>query len=250
MRVNTILLLIAINLLPVHAEEKGKKYQVPDIPIYNEWKNVILYHADFTSSNLKLGDHVEAGEKIGSVQSEPKTFSNRFNNEILKSQQDYKQQDYKNAIDILKRAIVEESRNPFVLNNYARACYWEHKEESYRTYKKLIQMLDSTYDEPGTHVSIDLWFREAYWKLGTLYMDNSEYDKAYFEISRSIAAMQDLKGEFIYCQALSFLTECAYMMQDEELARYLADRTLFYDPKNTYVREYIDELNKTKKRKK
>ena len=80
-----------------------------------------------------------------------------------------------------------------------------------------------------------MWFREAYWKLGTLYMDNKMWDKAYFEIYRFILSAQNAKGSPVYCQALEYLTECAYMLNDYNLTQYLAERTLHYDPYNLYV---------------
>jgi len=142
---------------------------------------------------------------------------------------------------------LEEPGNFFVLNYYARACYWEKKEESYRVYKSLVNMLDSINQGTGSEIPVDLWFREAYWKLGTLYMDNSLFEQAYYEISRSLICMQNMKGEPIYCQALEYLTECAYMLKEDELVRHLANRTLFYDPGNVYVSEIIKKLDNSVK---
>ena len=139
--------------------------------------------------------------------------------------------------------MLEEPGNFFILNSYARACYWEEKEESFKAYKTLVDMLDSVYQGTESKIPVDLWFREAYWKLGTLYMDNSLFEQAYYEISRSLICMQDIKGEPIYCQALEYLTECAFMFKEDELARHLAKRTLFYDPGNAYVTEIIKKLD-------
>ena len=221
----------------------SSQYVVPDIPVMNEWQNVNLIHVDFTNFNRNVGDSIFRGEKIGEIQAEPESYSDHFDKEIKQSAEYYKLKKYNKAIEILKKPILEEPGNFFVLNYYARACYWEKKEESYRVYKSLVNMLDSINQGTGSEIPVDLWFREAYWKLGTLYMDNSLFEQAYYEISRSLICMQNMKGEPIYCQALEYLTECAYMLKEDELVRHLANRTLFYDPGNVYVSEIIKKLD-------
>ena len=238
-----ILLITTLSWIAGIGQLNSSQYQVPDIPVMNEWQNVNLIHVDFTNFNRNVGDSIFRGEKIGEIQAEPESYSNHFDKEIKQSSEFYKLKNYKKAIEILKKPILEEPDNFFVLNCYARACYWEKKEESYKVYKSLINMLDSVYQGTESKIPVDLWFREAYWKLGTLYMDNSLFEQAYYEISRSLICMQDIKGEPIYCQALEYLTECAYMLKEDELARHLAKRTLFYDPGNAYVTEIIKKLD-------
>lgn len=70
------------------------------------------------------------------------------------------------------------------------------------------------------------------------------FDKAYIEISRSLASIQDMKNTNAYSQGLQYLTECAYEMYQDELARYLAKRTLIYDSKNEYARGVIKSTKK------
>jgi len=241
------LLLMTLCWFSGNGQVKETGYLVPDIPVINEWKHVNLIHVDYTKFKKTVGDSVYQGEQIGEIQAEPKMYSDRFDPEIKQSKEYFQLKDYPKAIEILKRALVEEPGNFFVLNNYARACYWENKEESYRVYNILVNMLDSVYEISENNIPVDLWFREAYWKLGTLYMDNSLFDQAYNEISRSMICMQDMKGEPIYCQALEYLTECAYMLKEDVLARYLANRTLFYDPRNVFVADVLKKLDKEAK---
>jgi len=241
------LLLMTLCWFSGNGQVKETGYLEPDIPVINEWKNVNLIHVDYTNFKKTVGDSVYRGEQIGEIQAEPESCSDRFDPEIKQSKEYYRLKDYPKAIEILKRALVEEPGNFFVLNNYARACYWENKKESYRVYNILVNMLDSVYEISENNIPVDLWFREAYWKLGTLYMDNSLFDQAYNEISRSMICMQDLKGEPIYCQALEYLTECAYMLKEDILARYLANRTLFYDPRNVFVADVLKKLDKEAK---
>jgi len=238
-------LLLAFTFLTVNCQEN--KYLVEDIPIMNEWHDVNFYHVTYTNLKKNLGDTIHAGEQIGEIQKEPESFSDYYNEEVKQSISFYNQKEYQKAIDVLKIALEREPDNLFVLNNYARACYWINKDESYRVYQKIVNSLDSIYKEPDHMVSVDMWFRETYWKLGTLHMDYAKYDKAYYEISRSLASMQDMKGEYIYCQALEYLTECAFMMKEVELTRHLANRTLYYDPKNEYVTKILKQIRKTQK---
>ena len=241
------LLLMTLCWFSGNGQVKETGYLVPDIPVINEWKHVNLIHVDYTKFKKTVGDSVYQGEQIGEIQAEPKMYSDRFDPEIKQSKEYFQLKDYPKAIEILKRALVEEPGNFFVLNNYARACYWENKKESYRVYNILVNMLDSVYEISENNIPVDLWFREAYWKLGTLYMDNSLFDQAYNEISRSMICMQDMKGEPVYCQALEYLTECAYMLKEDILARYLANRTLFYDPRNVFVADVLKKLDKEAK---
>ena len=242
-----ILIFMILCWFSSNSQVKETGYLVPDIPVMNEWKNVNFIHIDNTKFIKTEGDSVYQGEQIGEIQAEPESCSDRFDPEIKQSKEYYQFKEYPKAIEILKKALVEEPGNLFILNNYARASYWENKEESYKVYKRLVNMLDSIYEISENSIPVDLWFREAYWKLGTLYMDNSLFDQAYFEISRSMICMQDMKGEPIYCQALEYLTECAYMMKEDVLARYLANRTLFYDSGNVFVAEVLKKLDKETK---
>jgi len=244
MKRNLILLIVTFNFLTANCQEK--KYVVPDIPLMNEWHDVDLYHVSYANSKISLGDTIHAGDTIGEIQKDPESFSDYYDAEIKQSIYYYNQKEYQKAIDILKIPLEKEPANLFVLNNYARACYWINSEESYKVYQKIVNSLDSTYKNIGHKVPIDLWFGEAYWKLGTLHLDYSKFDKAYYEISRSMVAMQDLKGESIYCQALEYLTECAYMMKDEGLTRHLANRTLYYDPKNEYATTILQQMKRQK----
>lgn len=230
--------------LSVKGEGANEKYLVPDIPIMNEWIDVNFVHIDFDAREFKIGDLIKRGDLMGHISKYPDTLSLMFDKELKQSMAFYNQQDFGKASDILKEVLTVETNNLFILNAYARACYWNDREESFRVYKLLVNKLDSTYQTPDNKVVVDLWFREAYWKLGTLYMDHRQFDKAYIEISRSLASIQDMKNTNAYSQGLQYLTECAYEMYQDELARYLAKRTLIYDSKNEYAREVIKNTKK------
>jgi len=216
-------------------------YVNPDVPLANEWKKV-RYINIIPTTTIQAGVQIKAGDIIGDIASRPVILSVQFDTEIKKSSDYYNKKEYQKAIEVLKNAIIKEPNNLFILETYARACYWIDSKESFRVYKILVEKIDSKNYSPGFDIALDYWFFESYWKLGTLYMDFKQYDKAYYEISRSLQCMNYAKGQYIYCQALEYLTECAYMMEDDDLARYFAKRTLFYDPKNEYVKDILQKL--------
>ncbi len=214
----------------------------PDVPLMDSWDMI-----DFVHVNIKLpkeAESIQVGEKIGEITPYPSILSTRFDNEIQQSFEYYRKGDNSNARQILEKPIVSEPNNTFILNAYARACYNIDKSTSIIVYSKLINYLDSIYKKPDSKIVVDMWFREAYWKLGTLYMDNKNWEKAKFEISRFLLSIQEMKSEYIYIQALEYLTECAFNQYDDKLALYLANRTLSYDPENNYAKEIIKEIKK------
>lgn len=240
MKIKLLLLLSFLGVLAVNCQTAKFQHKNPDIPLLNSWGNINIHHAHLT----KVTGDVKAGDKIGYIQPFPDTLSLYFDNDLRLSMQFYKTGDYKKARAALIKAVQEDPDNFFVLENYARACYKIDTIESFKIYKKLVSNLDSTLYDPNYEFTVDLWHREAYWKLGTLYMDHYLWDKAYYEISRYLLTIQDQKGKFPYSQALEYLTECAFNLYDDDLTRYLANRTLYYDPKNEYVKELLQKIKK------
>jgi hypothetical protein len=217
-------------------------YLNPDIPLSNSITSFDFIHV----VNLSKQDtaDVKIGEKIGSIEKHPDKLSKKFEKEIRLSMNSYEKNDFNNAKIVLKKAAVIENQNPFILNAYARACYHVDKPTSFIMYKNLIAHLDSTYRNADSTMVVDIWFREAYWKLGTLYMDRNEWKKAYYEISRFALAIQELKGQKIYTQALEYLTECAFNLREDKLTNYLANRVLSYDKQNEYAQNVLNESKK------
>jgi tetratricopeptide (TPR) repeat protein len=243
-----LILFTILTVFSVKGKNAIDKFLVPDIPIMNEWINVNFIHIDFNGIDLKVGDKIVPGSLMGQISNYPDTLSLKYDSEIHQSIDYYSQREFVKASNVLKPALEFEPDNYFVLNYYARACYWTDRDESFRVYQILINKLDSTYKTSDNKVIVDLWFREAYWKLGTLYMDHNQYDKAYREISRSQASIQDMKGTTAYSQGLQYLTECAYEMFQDDLANYLAQRTLIYDRKNEYAKDVIKKIKKQGKK--
>ncbi len=185
---------------------------------------------------------VQMGAVVGEISELPKVLSYSFDLAIKESQDFYKDGDFTRAARVLNEAVELEPTNSFVLEPHARALYQAKnaKGQSFRVYKRLVSLLDSLNKSNPEFVAIDMWFREAYWKLGTLYMDQGEWNKAQFEINRFLMSIQELKGSVIYNQGLKYLTECYFEMSNVELYTHFANRTLLYDPENKYAKKIFN----------
>ena len=216
------------------------KYENPDIPLVDSF--TAFRFLNVIGDPTKDSAIVSIGEDIGKVAPYPEKLSDKYDEKIRLSEKYYQIGDYYHAKSVLDEPLKHEPNNPFILDTYARAAYNFDKNESFRVYKILISNLDKEYNSSKTRPAISMWFREAYWKLGTLYMDNSKWDDAYYEISRFMGSIQEQIGSPIYIQALEYLTECAYMQYNDELAKYLGGRVLKYDPTNEYVNNILKKI--------
>lgn len=232
-----LLVLLTYNISTVKAQNI---YRNPDIPLADKFKGFLFINV--INSTLKDGANVNMGDFIGKVAPYPEKFSEKHDYKIRLSQNYYRAGYFKNAKEMLNEALQKEPDNPFILDTYARAAYNFDKNESFRAYKIMISNLDKKYKSSETHPVISMWFKAAYWKLGTLYMDNSNWKEAYFEISRFMGSIQEQKGSQVYIQALEYLTECAYMQYNDELAKYLGKRVLEYDVNNEYVKNILKKI--------
>ena len=93
---------------------------------------------------------------------------------------------------------------------------------------------------------VDVWFTEAYWKLGTLYLDHGRWADAVRSISQFLAATSrtEYAGTPLYEEILGYLTESFYQLGDAKLCRHYGQLTLKHFPKNQYVRPYLAQLPK------
>lgn len=214
----------------------------PDVLISSDIRNIDFFHTT-TMIDSSRAD-IEMGESIGKIAAFPASLSQSFDLEIKQSQQLYLEGDYERAYKVIEKAVQEEGSNPFILETYARALYKidNKKRKSYQIYNTLIANLDSINGNSISTLTVDMWFREAYWKLGTLHMDNGEWEKAQYEINRFIMSIQEVKGSFVYNQALGYLTECYFELGNKELCKHFGRRTLYYDPENQYVLSYLKNI--------
>jgi tetratricopeptide (TPR) repeat protein len=163
--------------------------------------------------------HLEGGQFMGRVQEAPSRFSDKHDDSIKKAEELYSEKRFHEAAQMLYSALQDEPENLFILNELARTLFWikEKRPESLDLYKKLISLLDAPSEDKDNTIVIDMWFSEAYWKLGCLYLDRKEYEKAIFEITRGMFAVACIRTqrptyEQVYEQQLSYLCEAYYFL--------------------------------------
>lgn len=229
---------------------------------------------------LKIKENVKPYDFFGYMEKMPDVLSKKYNFIIKKSVKLYNEEKYEQAAKILEVAVKNEPDNPFILNFYAKALYWFDNESSYKYYNKLIEILDN--QETGEkyfkiknrdkdlleikneklrdeikeisieiakiskeNILVDYWFTESYWKLGTLYLDRSDYLRGIYEITRSMVTKKD-DYKLLKEQAYSYLCESFCFLEKPELAKYCADQVFKINPDNKYVLKFLDMLKDKK----
>jgi tetratricopeptide (TPR) repeat protein len=151
-------------------------------------------------------------------------------------------------VAVLEPAYRDEPSNPFVLEAYGRALYYQRERaRAFSVYRRLVDLLDAEWNSgDATTVTIDVWFADSYWKVGTLHIDRAEWERAAFEISRALAVgfMWERLAED---QALSYLVRAYHEMGRRDIARYYAERALERNPRNPLARRYLDPLSRDSK---
>jgi hypothetical protein len=110
-----------------------------------------------------------------------------------------------------------------------------------------VLALDLQIPAEDTIIRVDIYFAEAYSKLGALYLDYEQYDSAAFELTRALVAQLSYgrrgSPEFVSHQ-LSYLTEAYTELGLIQVARWFAGATLHIDPLNQYVLPYLERLGR------
>lgn len=201
---------------------------------------VALAHAAATEPDA--GAIVSAGRAVGGFEPPPAVVSARHQARVESANRLYDARDYAGALAAIEPAYLDERGNPFLIETYARVLYrMGERAQSFVVYRQLVDLLDAQWRGAADSVTVDLWFVDAYWKAGTLHMDRREWERAAFEISRALVgglAWEPLAED----QALSYLTKAYFELGRHEEARYYAQRALGRNPRNTYVRQYLDRL--------
>ena len=149
---------------------------------------------------------------------------------------------------MLEEAVLQEPDNPFIIYQQARCLYRNEatKPRAYQLYQRLVKQLDTAVPPGPADLNADAWFVEAYWKLGTLYMDHAQWSKAIFSISQFllVAPREQYAGTLLHEQILNYLTEAFSRLSDAKMCRHFGQLTLKDFPKNQYVRPYLARLPK------
>jgi tetratricopeptide (TPR) repeat protein len=188
------------------------------------------------------GERVIPGRTIGHRIAEPAIRSPRFESELRRSEALYARRAYREAAAELEHAAAASPFDPFVVDALARALYWidEERPKAFEHYLRLAQVLDAFgASRRPEHVYLNAWFSEAYWKLGTLYLDRAEYASAICWIARSRFAdgrmTKGRGGE----ESAGFLAEAYFALGRADRADAYAREALRLNPANTYVLPYM-----------
>ncbi len=206
-------------------------------------KNVVAINFFHITSKVTKED-IKEGEKIGSIQKLPEFYSKVYHNQILESQALYEQGEFEKAANKLKVAYKYEPSNFFIAENYARALYKVDgkRSKSFEVYKKLVNQLDLQHNEQSNELTIDMWHREVYWKLATLYLDIQDYESAIKLLIKFQLSITSFIGKPIYTQVLEYMTECTFYLNEFEISKKYAQNTLKYDSENSYIKELLKKM--------
>jgi tetratricopeptide (TPR) repeat protein len=212
------------------------------------WADCFAEMQGIVFGNLERADAdaaVATGERIGNAVVPPEVRSKLHESELRRSESLYRDRRYPEAAEVLRPAIESKAYDAFVLHAYARALYWipERRDESFRAYRDLVGALDAFgRTHASTHVYVDVWFHEAYWKLGTLQLDRGDHHAAICEIGRSLLGRSEAAEAAnapYFEQALGYLAEAYAGLGRSEPADHFAREVLRRNPANTSVRPYL-----------
>ncbi|MET4105420.1 hypothetical protein [Hymenobacter sp. UYP22] len=204
-----------------------------------------LLHVEFDST--LFNKQVEVGQVIGHTTGQPLIRSVRYGLQLLKSEELYADGSYSEAATVLEEAFAKEPTNPFILNQLARSLYRTDKTKprAYTLYQQLVQQLASVVPAHDSILTADAQFSEAYWKLGTLYMDNQQWPEALLSISQFLVATPEetYAGTPLHEQVLNYQTECLYELKEVTLCRQFGKQAMQLFPSNRYVQPYLAKLS-------
>lgn len=190
-----------------------------------------------------VGDSVRRGIPLGTVQAYPSPLSKRHQRAIDSARVLYNARDYDGAAALLVPAYTDERDNPFIANEYARTLFRidSRRNESFEVYRRLVDQLDRQHGTSDRVVAVDAWFSEANWKLGNLYLDREQWDKAAFEIVRFLLTRADPQEPALE-QAYTYLAEAFAHLGSNDLARWSAEQALRLNPRSTEALSYLYQI--------
>src|SRR6266576_1031770 len=97
----------------------------------------------------------------------------------------------------------------------------------------VIDTFPTVQSPPPNGLVVDLWFVDAYWKLGMLYLDTGQYRDALIQFATVALAPQP--DSRIVAQLRAYLAETYFYLGEKSAAQWYVDRTLELDPANKYV---------------
>lgn len=249
MRSRLCLALLLLPLLtfyrPAHGQSRFYLF-TEQIALPVDINTMNMLHVEFDTT--LIGSTVKQGQTIAQVDSGPLVRSARYGMKLIAAEDEYAAGRYTQSAALLEEAAQREPANPFITYQLARSLYRNDatKPRAFQLYQRLVRQLNAAVPMPDSVLNTDVWFAEAYWKLGTLYLDRAQWAEA----ARSIAQFQiaaplgEYEGTSLHEEILGYLTECFYQLHDAGLCRHFGDLTLKYFPQNQYVRPYLAHLPK------
>lgn len=210
-------------------------------------REVRLAHVGPADGSGATATVVSAGRPVADVRPLPSVLSERHQNALVEAEGLYARQQYAGALALLEPAYRLEPENLFVLEAYGRVLVRQRERaRAFDVYRKLVDQLDAEGKANAPAVTVDMWFVDAYWKVGTLHMDRAEWERAAFEISRALAG-GSMWQPLAVDQALSYLIKAYHEMGRRDVAKYYAERALERNPDNPIARRYLDPLSRDSK---
>lgn len=116
-------------------------------------------------------------------------------------------------------------------------------------YQNLIRLIDDaieqqTHTRDSTdHVIILADFGDAYWKIGTLYMDTHEFDRATLYIAKAVLHFFSIvppaqRNPRPLLEMYAYLTEAYYFLKMPAFNAYYSCRVLGLDANNQYIQRF------------
>lgn len=201
----------------------------------------IEFHHVVPAPGVERGTHVRAMDHLGNVAPRPDTVSETHQAVVEEADSLYLDGAYDRCVDRLRPVHESEPENLFVLERLGRCMYrsprW--RTASYTVYHNLLARINAAKSEDAD-VAVDVWFVDAYWKVGILHFEREEWEEAIFDMTLVLPVLE--AHPEAYREALVHLTEAYYESDQLPQARYFYWRTLANDPENEYVRQFEDDL--------
>ena len=206
-------------------------------------RQLVIVHLTATTGVDIVPRAVRRGDTLGSYEPLPVPLSTRHQATLDSAGAHYERREYAIAAALLAPVYAAERDNPFVANEYARTLFRidDRRTESFDVYRRLLEQLDRRHGTNDRQVAVDPWFSEAYWKIGNLYLDRQDWDRAAFEITRFLSVRGDV-GATDLSQVYTYLAEAYVHLGRKDLARWAAEQALRGNPRNADAIGYLRQL--------